>query len=114
MPFIDIDFSEKVTENQQDEIKSRLGEIIDIIPNKTEEWLMIKIADDQKMYFSGKKLENGAYTAVNLHMSAPMENKGKLVEKIFEIYSDVLSINPQNVFITVSEFNNWGVEGKFV
>jgi phenylpyruvate tautomerase PptA (4-oxalocrotonate tautomerase family) len=45
MPFINVKISEKLSDTQVDNIKSRLGEAISLIPGKSEAWLMVNIQD---------------------------------------------------------------------
>ncbi len=40
MPFIDSKVSVKITEEQEKELKTRLGQAISLIPGKSENWLM--------------------------------------------------------------------------
>ena len=43
MPFINVKISENLSDTQVDNIKSRLGEAISLIPGKSEAWLMVNI-----------------------------------------------------------------------
>ena len=53
MPFINVKISENLSDTQVDNIKSRLGEAISLIPGKSEAWLMVNIQDNCKLYFKG-------------------------------------------------------------
>jgi phenylpyruvate tautomerase PptA (4-oxalocrotonate tautomerase family) len=114
MPYISINVSQKITDEQKTDIKTKLGSIIDVIPSKTEEVLMINIADDQKMFFRGKPLASGAFMQISLYKPAPHESKKEFVEKAFGIFKDVLSAEPKDVFITVNEYENWGANGTLI
>ena len=41
MPYIDVNVSIKLSDQEKDNLKSKLGELISIIPGKTENVLMI-------------------------------------------------------------------------
>ena len=43
MPFINVKISENLSDTQVDNIKSRLGKAISLIPGKSEAWLMVNI-----------------------------------------------------------------------
>ena len=47
MPFIDSKVSVKTTTEQRKELKERLGQAIEVIPGKSESWLMIDLADER-------------------------------------------------------------------
>ena len=49
MPFIQSKVNVKTTQEQQKELKTRLGQAIAIIPGKSESWLMVNLEDEQKM-----------------------------------------------------------------
>ena len=46
MPFIDSKISIKVTEEQEKELKTRLGKAITVLPGKSETWLMTGFEDN--------------------------------------------------------------------
>ena len=51
MPFINSKISTSLTEAQESEIKTRLGQAIQTIPGKSENWLMVGFEPDYKLYF---------------------------------------------------------------
>ena len=53
MPVIDSKVSVSVTKEQEQEIKSRLGQAISLIPGKSESWLMVGIEPETKIWFRG-------------------------------------------------------------
>ncbi len=113
MPFIDIRTTRTVPAAKSEALKSRIGGIIDIIPEKSEAVLMIDINDKCNLFFGGKRQEC-CYMAVNLHHEAPMENKKELIEKLFVIVASELEIEQDNIFITISEFPYWGAGGQYI
>ena len=70
MPFINVKISEKLSDTQVDNIKSRLGEAISLIPGKSEAWLMVNIQDNCKLYFKGTNDKPTAFTDVSIFGSA--------------------------------------------
>ena len=54
MPFISFTTNKTLTLSQEKKLKEQLGEIITLLPNKTEENLMLHFEDKQIMYFRGK------------------------------------------------------------
>ena len=66
MPFIDSKVSVKTTPEQREELKTKLGQAISLIPGKSENWLMINLADEQNMYFKGDGQEPTAVVSVSV------------------------------------------------
>lgn len=56
MPYISFKTNHKLTLRQENTIKSKSGELISLIPGKTEKALMIHMEDDQIMYFKGEEI----------------------------------------------------------
>ena len=72
MPFIDSKVTSKLTNEQKEEIKTELGQLITTL-GKSENYLMVGIEDAYDLWLAGKKLEKGAYVAVSLYGGAPAE-----------------------------------------
>ena len=56
MPYISFKTNHKLTLRQENTIKSKSGELISLIPGKTEKALMIHMEDDQLCILKEKKL----------------------------------------------------------
>ena len=57
MPFVKFTTTKTLTLQQEVSLKKVTGELISIFPNKSEEYLMVHIEDNQVMYFKGKEIE---------------------------------------------------------
>ena len=53
MPFIGAKVTVSVDKQKEEKLKKRLGEAISTIPGKSENWLMVGIEDNYKLYFRG-------------------------------------------------------------
>ena len=112
MPFINSKVSIKTTEEQQMELKKRLGQAIAIIPGKSESWLMVNLEDDRKMYFRGDDSEPGAFVCVNIYGSANERAFAKMTEEITKIYGEVLGVKPDHMYIKYAASMDWGWNGS--
>lgn len=54
MPFISLKTSVDLSKEKEELLRQRLGEVIEIIPGKSEEWLMIGFEDNYKLHFKGE------------------------------------------------------------
>lgn len=85
MPFINVKISENLSDTQVDNIKSRLGEAISLIPGKSEAWLMVNIQDNCKLYFKGTNDKPTAFTAVSIFV-LPQSPIVKILRRLFATF----------------------------
>lgn len=112
MPFIDSKVSVKVSKEQEQEIKSRLGRAISIIPGKSESWLMVGIEDEYSLYFRGDDSEPMAFVEVRIFGGPNRDAFEKMTAEITKIYGDVLGIAPDHMYIKYSATTDWGWNGS--
>ena len=111
MPFINSKISTSLTEAQETEIKTRLGQAIQTIPGKSESWLMIGFEPDYKLYFRGSNAEPMAMVEVSVYGSENPSAFSKLTGQICDIFKDVLEIAPDHVYVKYQAVSNWGWNG---
>jgi phenylpyruvate tautomerase PptA (4-oxalocrotonate tautomerase family) len=111
MPFIQVNVSQKLEVQQKEYVKAILGELITLIPGKTEAVTMIDLADDRSIYKGGKPVEGG-FIEVRLYGAAEQSSKEALTEAIFSAMEQLLGIQPQNLYINILEMNSWGSNGR--
>lgn len=111
MPFINSKISTSLSEAQETEIKSRLGQAIQIIPGKSESWLMVGFEPDYRLYFRGSNDEPMAMVEVSVYGSENPASFSKLTGQICDIFNDVLRIAPDHVYVKYQAVSNWGWNG---
>lgn len=111
MPFIDSKVSVKITEEQEKELKTRLGQAISIIPGKSENWLMTGFEDEYHLYFRGDNTKPTAYIEVRMFGGPDKAAFQKMTEEITKIFGDVLGIAPDHMYIKYSATPDWGWNG---
>ena len=95
MPFINSKISVALTDAQEQEIKSRLGQAITAIPGKSESWLMVGFEPEYKLYFRGSKDQPMAMVEVSVYGSENPSAFSKLTGEICKIFEDVLGIRSE-------------------
>ncbi|MCI8735347.1 MAG: hypothetical protein HFE40_07385 [Clostridia bacterium] len=110
MPYIDCKLTQKLTEEKKTAIKSELGKIINLM-HKPESYLMVGICDNYDLYFSGKKLENGAYVGVKLFGKPSSADCEKATEAVCAMLKEELGIDGSSVYITYQGISDWGWNG---
>lgn len=111
MPYIAIRTSCALSQEQKDELKSGLGERIALIPGKDESRLMVDIADGHAMYLAGVQREL-AYVDVKCYRAADFESKKRFTEAVFQLLEQTVGLPKDAVYLTYSEFENWGTLGS--
>ena len=111
MPFINTKVSIPLTEAQKDSLKTKLGKAIELIPGKSEKWLMVGFEDEYCLYFQGNDYEPSAFIEVKIFGNAPDSAYERLTMKLCEIYETELHIPQDRIYIKYEEVTNWGWNG---
>ena len=111
MPYIGVSTSKKLSDAQKDALKSALGEKISVIPGKTEKALVVDIADGHTMYFAGEKREL-AFLDVRCYGSTEFSNQKAFTEAAFAAVQQATGLSEDSIYLTYSEFANWGTKGS--
>ena len=111
MPFINSKVSVKISEDQEKELKTRLGQAISVIPGKSESWLMLGFEDEYHLYFKGDNSKPTAFVEVSVYGSANSSAFSELTVEITDIFGDVLGIEPDRIYVKYSATSDWGWNG---
>ena len=111
MPYIKVDVSKTLQPQQKEQIKSRMGELISLIPGKSEAVTMVGINDNYTLYLGGTELKNGAFIEVRLFGTADKESKETLTAEIFKAMEEMLGIPPNAMYLNIFEMQTWGLRG---
>ena len=111
MPFINIKTNVDVKKEKEELIKSSLGQLITLLPGKSESWLMINIEKNNSMYFKGSDSPL-ALVKVELYGSSSKDNYNKLTNAITSLLNKELSIDEDRIYVRFEEVENWGYSGS--
>ena len=110
MPYIATSTNISISGRRKEAIKERMGRAIELIPGKTEGWLMLSFRDNVSMYFKGED-DPCAICQVKLFGSASEETYAELTEALTEILNDELDLDPDRIYVTYEEIGVWGWNG---
>ncbi|MBQ4267462.1 MAG: tautomerase family protein [Clostridia bacterium] len=110
MPFINTRTSAEISKEQEILLKEKMGKAISLI-GKSESWLMLNFEDKCRLYFKGDNSKNMAIIEVALFGKANNSQYDALTEKLTQEVSEVLKIDPSNVYIKYEEVEHWGYNG---
>ena len=112
MPFIGSKVTVKISPEKEETIKTRLGKAIELIPGKSERFLMVGFEDEYKLYFAGEKLEKGAFVEVKVFGKVSKEAYDKVTAEVCKIYEEELGIPQNKIYVKYEEIENWGWNGR--
>ncbi len=110
MPFINTKYSSAITAEQEEKIKSALGQAVSNL-GKSESWLMVGFEPECSLYFKGEKSEKIAFVEVSLFGNASRAAYDKMTGEICRILGDVLGVPADKVYVKYSPTDNWGWNG---
>ena len=112
MPYISTKTNREIPKEKEKILKQKLGKAIELIPGKSEEWLMLSFEDQCTLYFKGKETEPIAFVEVKLFGSSSAQAYQSLTQEITHILKEELDIAPDHIFIRYDETKYWGWQGN--
>lgn len=111
MPFINSKVSVSISQEKEEELKTRLGQAITLIPGKSESWLMVGFEDSFHLYFRGDNSQPAAFIEVKVYGNENPSAFNALTAEITKIFNEVLGIAPDHIYIKYEAVSNWGWNG---
>lgn len=107
MPFINTNTNVAVSNEQREQLKTELGKAIECV-GKSESWLMLSFEDNCKMYFKGDSSSPMAFVDISVFGRSTDEGCEKMTKELCRIYSEILGISPDKLYIKYSGTTQWG------
>ncbi len=111
MPMISIKTNTPISEADELELKELLGKAIEILPGKTEHWLMLSFEANQRLWFRGDNSKALAYVEVSALGKISPDAAEKLTSEICDILKTVCGIPGDGVYVKYEETDKWGFDG---
>ena len=112
MPCIQIKTNEKVEGSAADAIKTELGQAITCLPGKTEDWLMVTLEDECRMWFHGEAGKPFAIVEVKVLGDAiDSAASAKMTELVCPLFKRVLGVDPADMYVRYLASPDWGWNG---
>lgn len=86
MPYINSKVSTPMSDAQRESLKERLGNAVSIFPEKTEEWLMLELADNCDPYVQGEKTPPSAYMEIKVFGEISQESLDEITKEVCSIH----------------------------
>lgn len=111
MPYIAVNTAKALSQSERETVKSELGKLIRMLPNKSERVLMVDFCGGREIWLGGVKRENGAFVDVRLWGACEPEAKKKFTEAVFSMLEKNIGSSPDSAYLTIGEYANWGSGG---
>ena len=111
MPCIQLNTSVKLSDASKKAIKTKLGKAIELVPGKSENWLMITMNDGISVYFKGDDSKPAAFVAVDVYGREDGRAFDALTGEICKILGDEAGISADRIYVKYGATMHWGWNG---
>lgn len=112
MPFIHTRMNRPLSKEKEQALSQALGKAIELIPGKTENWLMLQFEDNCRLWFRGESEQAMAMVQVQVFGKAKPEYYDTLTGRICALLNEHASIQPENIYVKYEETSHWGWNGS--
>ena len=109
MPFIKIKTNSSITDEQEIRIKSLMGKAIELVPGKSEEYLLLEFSDNCRLWLAGDNEEPTAYIEASIFGNRTHYGYASFISAVTDIFSEVLKISSDHIYIKFDDIPVWGV-----
>lgn len=112
MPFLNIKYSKTITKEQEEVLKKEIGEAIEVIPGKSESWLMINFEGDSHLYFKGKNNDPILLASLSVYGNVDSKYFNLFTERLTKILIKNIDIKKENIYVKYDTTLDWGWNGE--
>ncbi|MDR1599181.1 MAG: hypothetical protein LBS11_04835 [Oscillospiraceae bacterium] len=112
MPFLSISVTKALSPSDKQCLAAEAGRLISLINGKSEEHLMVKVEDSQYMTFGGCE-KPCAFIETRVYTAAPFPEKQAFAQSLMNAVTEITGIPAPDIFMTVTEHNEWGSGGAY-
>lgn len=109
MPCIQIKTNVQVSNETAQTVKSQLGRIITHLPEKTEDWLMVTLEDQCRMWFRGESAKPLAIVEVKVFGNKiDREGSEQMTQEVCALFQKELGVDPKDLYVRYLASPDWG------
>lgn len=114
MPFIKCKVSCELTREQEIELKRRIGTAIELVPGKSEAYMLLGFEDNCHLWLRGEQDAPIAYIEAAIFGNERHFGYDAFTAGITNAFAEVLGIQPDRVYIKYEDITAWGVSGQYI
>lgn len=111
MPFIISRTNRNISREQEHQLKTRLGKAIELVPGKSEQYLMLGFEDNCHFWLRGDDRQPMVYIEAAIWGNEAHLGYNEFTVEMTRIFHDVLGVAPDYIYIRYSDIPDWGVAG---
>lgn len=111
MPFIHTKTNTVITPAMEESLKAKLGKAIELIPGKSETWLMLQFSGENHLWFRGKADEPVAFVEIMANGSVSDSAYDTMTAAVIDIIGGELNIAPDHIYVEYQVASKWGWNG---
>ena len=112
MPFIISKVNVPISREQEMNLKSRLGKAIELVPGKSEEYLLLGFEDNYRLWLRGDDSEPIAYIEASIFGNEGHYGYDLFTAEVTKIFREVLGVAPDHIYINYTDIPDWGAGGR--
>ena len=114
MPFIKARVSCPLSSEQEAELKTGMGKAIELVPGKSEKYLLLEFEDSCRLWHRGKKDEPIVYIEAAIFGNEMHYGYDAFTAEVTNLFARVLNIRPEHIYIKYEDISVWGVQGMYI
>lgn len=111
MPYININASTPMTQEQMRSLREAIAELMPLLPTKTRDNTMIQIQPDCFIQI-GDPDQPCAFVDIRLFGSSPEKDKELFVHSLCKLLEEQLGIPQSRIYMNIAELYRWVANGQ--
>ena len=112
MPYFDIATTQNLTDASKKQLQQEMGRIIELVPGKSERWLMVQLHDEVCLSFAGSADAPAAVITLKTFGELMAEQYDMLTTEICQCVGTLLQTNPDRIYVIYEPITHWGWNGS--
>ena len=113
MPLINLQVTGQLSPRDKDNVTKELGQLISLMPGRSEKYLMVGYIDGCTHYLVGERLERAAFMELRLLGRESEAGQEAFVVAAQAAISKLLDIPIGNIYSNILEMPHWGARGIY-
>ena len=111
MPYFEVQTSTRVPEEKRPALRHELARIIELIPGKSESWVMVHLEDGADMSFAGDGEAPAAMIVLKTFGELDGAQYDMLTRELCASMSERLGVPPDRLYVVYEPITHWGWNG---
>ena len=112
MPFINLKTNKEMSKSCEEALRADFSRHIELLPGKTDFWLMQCFEDNARMTFRSISDKPMAIIEVSVFGSSTRAGYDALTAALTKSVSEKLGISSDMIYVKYSEISTWGYDGE--